>query len=157
MVTEFPDVTLNVSAGALDEQNAVSLWLGSSTSEEAWNDAVTVKFSDDGDFLGSKWALRHIRSRTAIEACSGAELERFQQDRNLELPAAYVRFLEALGSSSGQFLQGSDFLFEQLDGLQSGAQALLEEDEGPALPEDTFVFCSHQGYQFLFFNLGEGG
>ena len=110
------------------------------------------------DKLDSKidWALAQIRSRTAIEGCSDAEVATFQQERALKLPRAYLRFLGALGVNSGEFLQGSDFLFEQLDRLQSGAQALLDDDQGPRLPERAFVFCSHQGYQFLFFDLGEG-
>ena len=37
-----------------------------------------------------------------------------------------------------------------------GARDLLEGDEGPPLPEAAFVFCSHQGYQFLFFEAGKG-
>jgi hypothetical protein len=111
-----------------------------------------------GDTLGSKieWALAQIRSRTVVKGCSEAELAKFQLERELRLPGTYLQFLGALGSNSGEFLKGSDFLMDQLDRLQSGAQALLDDDEGPTLPEHSFVFCSHQGYQFLFFNLGEG-
>ena len=104
-----------------------------------------------------EWALRQIGECSRnIDGCSESELADFQRERNLRLPAAYLRFLGVVGVNSGEFLRGSDLRFQQLDRLQSGAQALLDDDGGPTLPEDAFVFCGHQGYQFLFFHLGEG-
>lgn len=103
------------------------------------------------------WALQRIRERSSVSAgCDEAVLEEYQRRRALNLPAAYVRFLRAVGMNAGEFLAGSDFLFTQLDELQSGAHDLLEDDGGPPIAKNAFVFCGHQGYQFLFFHLGEG-
>lgn len=104
-----------------------------------------------------EWALREIALHcSATAGCSDAELAAFQRERRIELPEAYLHYLRAVGANPGEFLRGSDLAFEQLDELQTGARLLLEDDDGPSLPEDAFVFCSHQGYQFLFFRLSEG-
>ena len=107
--------------------------------------------------LRTEEALLQIREHGgAIRGCSDSQLQGFQQERGLELPSAYLRFLAVAGLDPGDFLVGSDLRFEQLDDLQSGARYILEDDKGPALPDDAFVFCSHQGYQFLFFRLSQG-
>ncbi len=104
-----------------------------------------------------EWAVGQIRDHSSIiSGCSEADLADFQRKRSLELPEAYRHFLGAAGANCGRFLQGSDLRFEDLDSLQSSAQSLLGDDGGPGLPENAFVFCSHQGYQFLFFQLGGG-
>lgn len=69
------------------------------------------------------------------------------------LPEAYRRYLELVGSGAGGFLMGSNFLFRELDRVQSGADALLADDGIDGLPPNAFVFCSHQGYQFLYFHV----
>jgi hypothetical protein len=102
-------------------------------------------------------ALRQIASRSSGTAgCSDGELAAFQRDRRLELPEAYLHYLRAVGVNPGEFMRGSDLKFEELDALQSEAPLLLEEENGPSLPENAFVFIAHQGYQFLFFRLDEG-
>jgi len=100
-----------------------------------------------------EWSLVQIRtcSERPVRGCSPREIEALQTTCGVRLPAAYVRFLEVVGVDCGDFLRGSDLALEWLAGNQSGARALLEDDAGPPLPEDAFVFCSHQGYQFLFF------
>jgi hypothetical protein len=104
-----------------------------------------------------EWALRQIEAHSRVtQGCSDAALVAFQRHHGLELPEAYLRFLVVVGMNSGEFLQGSDLRFEQLHSLQSEAQELLNDDDGPTLPENAFVFCSHQGYQFLFFRVGQG-
>ncbi len=69
------------------------------------------------------------------------------------VPAAYVAVLLRIGKDPGSFLEGSDLCADALGGLQVGTRALLDEADVQTLPEDAFVFCSHQGYQFLFFRL----
>jgi hypothetical protein len=93
------------------------------------------------------------RSYSPPGACPDADLERFQQAHEVRLPLAYLRFLRGVGCDSGDFLRGSDLHVHQLDELQDGARALLDDDDGPSLPHEAFVFCGHQGYQFLFFSL----
>lgn len=94
-------------------------------------------------------------SPVPLEGASGPELTELQAWAG-NLPSAYLAFLAAVGRHSGDFLRGSDFLIERLTSLQTEARALLREDPAPAFPDDAFVFCAHQGYQFLFFRLSEG-
>jgi hypothetical protein len=102
-------------------------------------------------------AVQQIREHSPdVEGCSAEDLARFQQDQKVELPLAYARFLAGVGRNMGEFLVGSDLWFRELPSQLETARALLEDDAGPELPPDAFVFCSHQGYQFLFFYLGEG-
>jgi hypothetical protein len=101
-----------------------------------------------------EWALRRIGGHAAVVGSSLADLEDYQRERELVLPADYIRFLSIAGEDAGDFLKGSDFLFVELDNVRSEADALLEDDSGPQLPDGAFVFCCHHGYQFLFFCLG---
>jgi hypothetical protein len=69
------------------------------------------------------------------------------------LPAVYRAFLERMGRSTGDFMRGSDFLYPTLLTVRDQAEALLRDCGGKwRLPETAFVFMSHQGYQFLFFD-----
>ncbi len=93
-------------------------------------------------------------STTPVEGCSIEEVLQFQQDLGFQIPAAYTHYLLAVGKDCGDFLTGSDRLFTELDSIHQSALALLSDDCGPTLPDGAFVFCSHQGYQFLFLRAG---
>jgi hypothetical protein len=41
---------------AMNEDGTVSLWLGNAPSREAFDEALDVQFSEDGDFLGSRFS-----------------------------------------------------------------------------------------------------
>lgn len=111
--------------------------------------------------MSSRWkktvgeAIARIsqRSERPVVGCNAEELRQFQTSRGIELPAAYLEYLGSVGKEAGSFLVGSDLCFGSLDTLRTSAQAVLDDDNGPALPHDAFVFCCHQGYQFLFFRL----
>jgi hypothetical protein len=101
-------------------------------------------------------ALARIREESpTTTGCSEDTLATFERQHQLALPAAYRCFLASAGMNPGDFLDGSDLRFDELAGLQSSARSLLEENGAPPLPSNAFVFCEHQGYQFLFFHLGE--
>lgn len=54
------------------------------------------------------------------------------------------------------FFQGSDYY--NPDKLKKWAEALLQDDCFPVpLPDDAYVFVMHQGYEFYFVKLSEGG
>lgn len=88
--------------------------------------------------------------------CSTSDIERLHRRISFPLPDAYLYFFEAVGADAGDFLKGSEFLLHQLDDATAEAEALLEDDGDLRLPPNAFVFCSHHGYQFLFFILGDG-
>lgn len=101
-------------------------------------------------------AVRRILERWNTVGCSLEDLSAFESSRSITLPDSYARFLLGAGKNTGGFLSGSDLTIDCLDRLQLGARALLQDDDAPGLPPDGFVFCSHQGYQFLFFRMSEG-
>lgn len=100
-------------------------------------------------------AVARISRRTELPVlgCTEQELQEFQASHGIELPAAYAEYLRRIGKDTGSFLVGSDLCFGVLDTLRTSAEALLHDDKGPNLPRDAFVFCYHQGYQFLFFRV----
>ena len=51
-------------------------------------------------------------------------------------------------------MQGSDFTFEDLEGVREAADELLVEAGLEPLPSSAFVFVMHQGYQFYYFQDG---
>ena len=104
------------------------------------------------------WSIEQIVAHSSglARGCDERAVHEFQEQAGLDLPLAYLEFLMAVGCHAGEFLCGSDFLFPVLGRLQTGAARLLTEDGGPPLPPSAFVFCGHQGYQFLFFDLAGG-
>ena len=102
---------------------------------------------------------RLVASGLAEQLCGSSkeEIEALEAQAARTLPASYRLFLSLLGHGAGEFLEGTDFRIEEVPGLTESAAELLTEcgvDFKP--PEGWFVFCMHQGYQFLFFDCTEG-
>jgi hypothetical protein len=108
------------------------------------------------DALEATLRLIQEHSAAPLMGCSEQDLLAVQRSMMLQLPSAYLRFLRHCGADTGNFLEGSDLTTAVLPRLRDSAEALLTDDVGPPLPDDAFVFCSHQGYQFLFFRLSDG-
>jgi hypothetical protein len=90
--------------------------------------------------------------------CDRVEVSRLETQLANLLPEAYREFLLLMGHGAGDFLSGSDCFFQHLPHLQIWAKELLRENNfSEDLPKDAFVFYMHQGYQFSFFRLTEGG
>ena len=51
-------------------------------------------------------------------------------------------------------MQGEDFTFPEMLRYRAIAESLIEDIEDLRLREQDFVFFTHQGYQFLFFETG---
>jgi SMI1-KNR4 cell-wall len=89
--------------------------------------------------------------------CTHYELIEFEKQMGISLPTAYEEFLLLMGHGAGKFLRGSDCFLKKLPCLREWAIELLQENNFlEPLPNDTFVFFMHQGYQFSFFRLLEG-
>jgi len=84
------------------------------------------------------------------------EISRIESFFSIELPSAYKDFLYYMGKEAGAFMRGSSVFYDEIFDLRAGSSRLLEEDEFKPLPDNTFVFWMHQGYQFAFFYLNEG-
>ncbi len=90
--------------------------------------------------------------------CSPAEIAALEAACGFALPPSYRAFLAELGRGAGTFLRGTDLFYGALAAfgpasLREGVEAL-----GPAfaLPPRGFVFLSHQGYSYLWFD-ADGG
>lgn len=92
-----------------------------------------------------------------LVGCTPEQLAELEHMAGGPLPAAYRVFLHRMGQSAGDFMRGTDFLYPTLLGLRKGAEALLQECGCTwQLAVTSFVFASHQGYQFLFFDRAAG-
>ena len=91
-----------------------------------------------------------------LKACSGKDVAKIEEFFKIELPAFYKEFLLTMGKSAGQFMRGNSVFYNEIFDLREGSIELLNENDFKELPENTFVFWMHQGYQFAFFYLDQG-
>jgi len=86
--------------------------------------------------------------------CSIEEFSDLQVTTGVILPRAYQGFLQSMGRGAGDFFRGTDIFFQSLPITRDVVQKLIYQDEkarGFKLPDNVFVFASHQGYSFLYF------
>jgi hypothetical protein len=95
-------------------------------------------------------------SERPLKGCTDAEIEEVHRLAEGPPPADYLEWLRLAGHSSGDLLVASDLTLAHLSRLQMGARMLLEQDGGPELPSDAFVFLGHQGYAYLWFPTAPG-
>ena len=100
---------------------------------------------DFGDRLSAILAGRNAKG------CSEAEVSALEREYNVSLPTDYREFLLRAGRGANGLWRGSDYTFDTLPEMQQAAVELLRE-AGLILPQDSFVFFMHQGYQFFFLN-----
>lgn len=92
-----------------------------------------------------------------ISGCSSEEIKQLEADLQVNLPGSYKEFLKAMGKSAGQFLNGSDVYYPDLEKLKESSKELLKDNGNPfKLRPQDFVFFNHQGYQFMYFDTTAG-
>lgn len=97
-----------------------------------------------------------IATLAQIRGCTSEEIEEVRSGANGRLPEAYEIFLRTMGRGAGRFLEGTDIFYPDTLSIRDGAEELLREDRAPfELSASDFVFCSHQGYQFMYFRLDD--
>jgi hypothetical protein len=97
------------------------------------------------------------KHRVGLLPCSEEEILKLEEHIGRELPQAYKEYLATMGKYSGIVNAGTDCFYEDLFELnQDALELLLQNKIEIQLSDDAFVFCMHQGYQFLFFKLDEG-
>ena len=80
------------------------------------------------------------------------EVDSLEKFFGVQLPKTYKSFLTCIGKQSGKLFIGTNCFYDDLLGLRTAAESLLKENEESfILPEDSFVFSMHQGYEFMFF------
>ena len=101
--------------------------------------------------------LKVAYSEANVFPCNEHEVQELERAVGLKLPAAYKEFLLWAGHGAGWLMEGSRFYYDDLLAIQETAREMLQENESPdKLPDDAFVFWSHQGYQFSFFRTSQG-
>jgi hypothetical protein len=83
------------------------------------------------------------------------ELKYIESLNLIDLPKFYKDFLMKMGKGAGNFMKGSSVFYDEIIDLKEWSIELLRENEFKNLPENSFVFWMHQGYQLSFFILGE--
>jgi hypothetical protein len=90
---------------------------------------------------------------STIIGCSPDEVAAIEARFGCRLPKSYREFLMVMGKGAGRFMTGSDLFYDRLSEQRELAERLLQEVGADLrLGPTDFVFCSHQGYQFLFFD-----
>lgn len=89
--------------------------------------------------------------------CTEEEISQLENRIGFELPGMYREFLLAVGHESGRLFQGTVVHYPNLIEIQEWAKELLEEHNNPmSLPDTSFVFSMHQGYEIRFFDVSMG-
>lgn len=97
-----------------------------------------------------------LRSRNnSLKGCSKVDVQKLESYFNVCLPDVYKIFLFSMGHDAGKFMRGTSAFYKELFILREDLKDMLDE-QGIALPDETFVFWSHQGYQFAFFYTNNG-
>ena len=80
-----------------------------------------------------------------------SSLLELEKKYELSLPSLYKNWHGQSGYNAENLI-GSDMDFPHLSELQEWANEILKEDKSSfILPEKSFVFFMHQGYQFMYF------
>jgi len=90
-----------------------------------------------------------------LVGCSREAIGELQTKLNVQLPASYIDFLQSMGRMAGEFMVGTDYSIDRLVSFRDAAEKLFRA-KGLSFAESEFVFASHQGYTFLYFNTACG-
>lgn len=87
---------------------------------------------------------------------SDAQINKIETYYGITLPICYKEFLAAMGNGNSSYMRGSSVFGNEIYHLKEWAEELLTQNNFYPLPDHSFVFWMHQGYQFAFFNIDEG-
>jgi hypothetical protein len=84
--------------------------------------------------------------------CWDWEIREVEKYFNIKLPTVYRSFLKRMGYKAGRLGVGTDMFFKHLQYNRRAMEEVLELDGHPfELTPTEFVFSSHQGYYFHYF------
>jgi hypothetical protein len=91
-----------------------------------------------------------------MQGCYDFEVRELENHFDLKLPTVYKDFLKKMGKGAGKFMQGTDMFYRHLFDNREAFEEVLDLEGNPfSLDKNIFVFSSHQGYIFFFFNTVE--
>lgn len=113
-----------------------------------------MKSTPFGIYLRDKLIASGFGEAKYFYGCSEAEIKQLEEAQKVDfLPETYRQFLWVMGHSCGSFWQGSDLLYRHAIDLKDAANADFKWLESTVrIPDDAFVFISHQGYVFYYFH-----
>jgi hypothetical protein len=116
---------------------------------------VVIKSIDE--FIDQIIELGLFTERYPILGCNPEQVEQIKTAQGVKyLPGLYEDFLLRMGQEAGRTFAGSDYAYNDLLGLKTKAQHILQQDKIDfELPKDSFVFFSHGGYMFTYFDTHE--
>ena len=95
-----------------------------------------------------------LATASTLQGCSNEEIESLEAKLSIRLPTCYKDFLSIMGRCAGKFMVGTDYSFDKLPGFREAAERMMTENNVTSkMPDTAFVFVSHQGYTFLFFDI----
>lgn len=98
-----------------------------------------------------------LAAADTTRGCTAQEVAEVEATLRVRLPNAYREFLGLCGKQAGEFLSGTGWTFPAILALKESAATLLSEcGTQQKLSPSDFVFATHQGYQFLFFDCQSG-
>lgn len=87
------------------------------------------------------------------EGIDNEKIKKIEKYYDVSLPLDYKIFLEKMGQSGDKFLRGEDCFYDRIFELREYANELLADDNSQfKFKKEHFVFYSHQGYIFAFFD-----
>jgi hypothetical protein len=88
-----------------------------------------------------------------FHGCTDQEIRSIEDHFQVQLPICYRDFLKVMGRYAGDFMAGTDYSFPKMFGFRQGAEKVLQKHLPEyKLPPNAFVFFSHQGYNYEWFN-----
>ncbi|ECE3935894.1 SMI1/KNR4 family protein, partial [Salmonella enterica] len=84
-----------------------------------------------------------------VKGCSTEDILYLEENYG-ELPKSYKLFLSLLGVESGDFKEGTDLLFKDINDINKYTIELMQENN-ISIPVGMYSFLLHQGYSALFF------
>ncbi|WRL30871.1 SMI1/KNR4 family protein [Salmonella enterica subsp. enterica serovar Typhi] len=84
-----------------------------------------------------------------VKGCSTEDILYLEENYG-ELPKSYKLFLSLLGVESGDFKEGTDLLFKDINDINKYTVELMQENN-ISIPDGMYSFLLHQGYSALFF------
>lgn len=106
-----------------------------------------------GEALKQKLIDLKLNTRPII-GCSEQQIDRVMKVQGVKrLPDIYRQYLRVMGMSSGDLYTGTDVDYRFLHKLKIWAEKILKGNNSLfVLPDDAFVFLTHQGWQFTYFH-----
>jgi len=95
-----------------------------------------------------------VGNDNTILGCTESEILELIHDQNVNaLPPIYIKFMRYAGKRAGGLWAGTDAFYPYMKGLkQVAVDLLIENDFDFDLPDTSFVFLMHEGYQFMYFD-----